>query len=279
MDTTEAPGAQPARPAARSRVPVLAWTAAAISVVCSLATIPLSIWLDDNQVGLGFAAPDLVLGSLWPVAGALILQAQPHNTVGRLMLVTALIGPYHVASAVAAHTGGEGLLGAVCTWFAVWGFAPPYFYTVAIIPHLFPDGRPLSRRWGHLVKVLVVLATVAIVGRMFADVPPDLAPNADNPLGIPGATWLRGLVVACVAPLFFIGIPTGVVSLALRMRRAQDQERTQLLWLFLGGLLLVAGLGLSLLPGGDVWGCRCPSPACPSPSPSASCATGSSTSS
>jgi signal transduction histidine kinase len=236
------------------RLPTFAWSAAVVSVVCCLAAIPLSIHLDDNQVGLGFAAPDLVLGVTWPVAAAMILQSQPRNTVGRLMLVTALIGPYHVAAAVAAHTGGTGLVGGICAWFAVWGFAPPYFFTVAIIPHLFPDGRPLSRRWGHVVTVLLVLATVATVGRMFADVPPDLAPNADNPLGIAGATWLRSLVVACAMPLFLLGIPLGVFSLALRMRRAQDRERTQLLWFFLGGLLLVVGVTLGLLlPEGDLW--------------------------
>ncbi len=250
MTTTDA---APVTAATTSRWPAFAWTAAVVSVVSCLAAIPLSVYLDDNQVGLGFAAPDLVLGSTWPVAAALILQSQPRNAVGRLMLVTALIGPYHVASAVAAHTGGEGLLGSVCAWIAVWGFAPPYFYTVALIPHLFPDGRPLSPRWGRLVTALTVLATVAIVGRMFADVPPDLAPGVDNPLGIAGAPWLKGVVVACVAPLFFLGIPTGVLSLALRMRRAQDRERTQLMWLFLGGLVLLAGLGLSRLPGGDLW--------------------------
>ncbi len=249
MDTTQALPAGRSAGVARSRVPAVAWTVAAVSVVCSLATIPLSIWLDDNQVGLGFAAPDLVLGSTWPIAAALILQSQPRNMVGRLMLVTAMIGPYHVASAVAAHTGGEGWLGTACAWFAVWGFAPPYFFTVPVIPHLFPDGKPLGRRWGQLVRLLLVLAVVATVGRMFADVPPDLAPNVDNPLGIPGATWLRGLVVACVVPLFFVGIPTGVVVIALRMRRAQDRERTQLLWLLLGGLVLLVGVAVGFVPG------------------------------
>ena len=232
-----------------SRLPVFAVAAAVVSVACCVATFPLSRYLGDNDVGLGFAAPDLVLGITWPVAAALILRAQPHNAVGRLMLVTALIGPYLVASAVAAHTGGTGAVGAVCAWFAVWGFAPPYFYTVPVIPHLFPDGRALGRRWGHLVRTLLVLATLAIVGRMFADVPPDLAPNADNPLGMAGATWLRGLVVACVIPLFFVGIPTGVLVIALRMRRAQDRERTQLLWLLLGGLVLLVGVAVGFLPG------------------------------
>ncbi|GAA1942025.1 sensor histidine kinase [Nocardioides marmoribigeumensis] len=232
-----------------SRFATFAAVAAAVSVACCLGAFPLSVYLDGNDVALGFAAPDLVLGMTWPVAGALILRVQPHNSVGRLMLVTAVIGPYHVASAVAAHTGGEGVVGAACAWFAVWGFAPPYFYTVPVIPHLFPDGRPLGRRWGHLVRFLLVLATLAVVGRMFADVPPDLAPEVANPLGIPGADWLRGLVVACVMPLFFVGIPTGVLVIALRMRRAQDRERTQLLWLLLGGLVLLVGVAVGFMPG------------------------------
>ena len=239
---------------AGARLATFAAVAAGVSVVSCLAAIPLSVYLDDNQVGLAFAAPDLVLGSTWPVAAALILRAQPHNAVGRLMLVTALIGPYHVASAIAEHTGGNGVVGVVCAWFAVWGFAPAYFFTVPIIPHLFPDGRPLGPRWGRLVQLLLVLAALATIGRMFADVPGDLAPSADNPLGIPGSSeWLRVVVVACVVPLVFIGIPTGVLAIALRMRRAQDRERTQLMWLLLGGLVLLVGAALSLLPGGDVW--------------------------
>ncbi len=248
MTTTEATAPSEVG-ASASRFPAFAVAAAAVSVACCLAAIPLSVYLDDNDVGLGFAAPDLVLGLTWPVAAALILRAQPHNAVGRLMLVTSVIGPYHVASAVAAHTGGAGVVGAACAWFAVWGFAPPYFYTVPVIPHLFPDGRPLSRRWGLLVRVLLLLATVAIVGRMFADVPPDLAPDVDNPLGIPGTDWLRTLVVACVTPLFFVGVPTGVLVIALRMRQAQARERTQLLWLLLGGLVLLAGVAIGFLPG------------------------------
>ena len=146
------------------------------------------------------------------------------------------------------------MVGAVCAWFAVWGFAPPYFFTVPVIPHLFPDGKPLGPRWRRLVQLLLVLAALATIGRMFADVPGDLAPSADNPLGIPGSSeWLRVVVVACVIPLFFVGVPTGVLAIALRMRRAQDRERTQLMWLLLGGLVLLIGAALSLLPGGDVW--------------------------
>ena len=45
--------------------------------------------------------------------------------------------------------------------------------------------------------------------------------------------------------LFVLGIPLAVTSLALRMRRARDVERTQLQWLFLGGLVLLVG---ALLP-------------------------------
>ena len=52
-------------------------------------------------------------------------------------------------------------------------------------------------------------------------------------------------------PCSFSGIPLAVISLALRMRRARDVERTQLQWLFLGGLVLLVG---ALLPFSQVVG-------------------------
>ena len=67
------------------------------------------------------------------------------------MLVPALVGPYQLAALYAAHTDGQGWLGAVAAWVAIWGFAPPYFFTLPVLPQLFPDGRPLSPRWRRVV--------------------------------------------------------------------------------------------------------------------------------
>ena len=59
---------------------------------------------------------------------------------------------------------------------------------------------------------------------------------------MPGADWLRYVTLVGAVSLFVVGIPVAVASLAVRMRRARDVERTQLQWLFLGGIVLAAGV-------------------------------------
>ena len=199
------------------------------------------------------AAGDVVLGTAWPLVGALVVRAQPRNPVGWLMLVPSLIGVYLLAGVYAESSGGEGPLGVLAAWFAIWGFAP-YFFTLPVLPHVFPDGRPLSPRWGRVVAVTVGVGVVTTVARMFAPVPADLAPDVMNPFGVEGATWLRYVTMAGAASLFFVGVPLAVLSLVLRMRRAREPERTQLYWLVLGGLALVVAALLPFGGAGETWG-------------------------
>ena len=220
---------------------LLAAVIAAVSTACCVATIPLTAALGDKT--LGAAEPsDVVLGIAWPVIGAAVVRARPRNPVGWLMLVPALVGPYQLAALYAAHTDGQGWLGAVAAWVAIWGFAPPYFFTLPVIPQLFPDGRPLSPRWRRVVVAVLVVAVLTTLARMVSDVHADLAPQVMNPLGIQGADWPKYATLVGSALLFLVGIPLAVVSLFLRMRRARDVERTQLQWLFLGGIVLVVGI-------------------------------------
>ncbi len=235
----------------RRRV-LLAWGLAATSVSCAALALVLSL-ASDSGIDLEMIVSDLVLATTWPLAGALVVQAQPRNAVGWVMLITSLIGPYHVAAAIAAATDGAGLVGAAAAWVAIWGFAP-YFFTVPVLPYLFPDGRPLTRRWGVVVRVVLVVATLATVARMFGPGPEaDLAP-VENPLAIEAAPWLLYVTMAGAMSLFLLAVPLGVVSLALRFRRADEQERTQLYWLILGALFLVAGSVLAFSPVGETWG-------------------------
>jgi signal transduction histidine kinase len=232
---------------------LLAAVIAAVSTACCVATIPLTAALGADKT-LGAAEPsDVVLGIAWPVIGAAVVRAQPRNPVGWLMLVPALVGPYQLAALYAAHSDGQGWLGAVAAWVAIWGFAPPYFFTQPVIPHLFPDGRPLSARWRKVVVGVVVVAVLTTLVRMVSDVHADLAPQVMNPLGIEGADWPKYATLVGSALLFLVGIPLGVLSLFLRMRRARDVERTQLQWLFLGGIVLVVSIVVEFGGTGDQW--------------------------
>ncbi|NHC24495.1 hypothetical protein G6553_15095 [Nocardioides sp. IC4_145] len=141
----------------------------------------------------------------------------------------------------AGHVAGAGVLGGFAAWVAIWGFAP-YFFTLPLLPHVFPDGHPPSPRWRPAVLVVAGVAVVTTLARMVSPVDADIVPGLSNPVGIEQATWLRHVTQTGASFLFVVGIPLAVVSLAVRMRRARDVERTQLQWLVLGGLLLVAAV-------------------------------------
>jgi hypothetical protein len=226
------------------RRPALAALVAIGSVGCAVAAVVLRLADPELDAG-GPLGPDLVLGTIWPVVGALVVRAQPRNPVGWVLMVPALLGPYQLLAWYAAQSGGEGWLGGVAAWVAIWGFVP-YFFTVPVLAHVFPDGRLPSRRWRPVLVGVVVVAGVVTLTRMFAPVTADHAPGVENPLGIAGAEWLNVITLGGALLLFFVGIPLGVVSLGLRMRRAEGVERTRLQWLFLGAVALLAGVVVPL---------------------------------
>lgn len=235
----------------RARV-VAAALLALVSIAGCVAAVPLKAAVGTDLVPGAAEPADLVLGTVWPVVGALIVRAQPRNLVGWVMIVPVLIGPYEVLSIYAASAGTDGALGAFAGWVSIWGFAP-YFFTLPVLPHVFPDGHTLSRRWRHVLQVIVGIAVVITLARMVSPVNADIAPQVDNPLWLEDGAWLRYVTNTGALSLFFLGIPLALVSLALRVRRAQDVERTQLQWLFLGGIVLVVG-ALLPLEGTVSWG-------------------------
>ncbi|PVG84419.1 two-component sensor histidine kinase [Nocardioides gansuensis] len=219
---------------------------AVVAVACCAVVPAVQAGLGDRVAQQAGLPSDLVLGTVWPVVGALVVRARPRNPVGWLLMVPALIGPYQLCALYAAWQGGTGLLGGFAAWVAIWGFAP-YFFTLPVLPHVFPDGHTLGPRWRRVLVAVVAVAVVTTVARMFAPVTADIAPALDNPLALPGGDWLNYVTAAGAMSLFFVGIPVAVVSLAVRMRRARGVERTQLQWLLLGGIVLAVG-ALPVLP-------------------------------
>ena len=245
---------EPAPAAAEDRrLGLLAAVLAALAVACGVAAVVA----EDAGGRSGDRVPiwlgDVVLGSAWPLIGALVVRAAPRNPVGWLMLVPGLLGPYQLAGVYADASGGEGPLGTLAAWYAVWGFAP-YFFTLPVLPMVFPDGRPPSRRWSRLLAVTLGVATVTTVARMLSPIGSDLAPGGVNPFGVDGALWLRYVTSVGAVSLFVVFLPLAVLSLFWRRRRAVEPERTQLSWIFLGGIVLVAGATMPLGTAAEGWG-------------------------
>lgn len=226
---------------------------AALLATASVLSCAATVVVGTGETRLAVSIGDVVLGSVWPVVGALVVRSQPRNPVGWLLLVPGLLGPYLLAGAYAGATGGEGPLGVLAAWYATWGFAP-YFFTLPVLPHVFPDGRPVSRAWGRVLAVTVGVGVVTTLARMFSYVETDLAPDVVNPLGVESATWLYWITAGGSLSLFFLFMPLAVVSLLVRRRRAVEPERSQLSWLFLGGIGLVLGMVLPLGSDLEPWG-------------------------
>ena len=124
-------------------------------------------------------------------------------------------------------------------WLSSWVWAAGGFL-IPLTLLLFPTGRLPSPRWRPAAWAATAGIAALIVGATFAP-GPFVDTHVRNPLGIGGfgrtlfpALRDGGLVLAIVAGL------AAVVSLGVRFRRADHQEREQLRWLvFAGAFVLV----------------------------------------
>ena len=173
------------------------------------------------------------------------------------MLVPALVGPYQLAALYAAAHRRAGLARRGRGVGRDLGVRAAYFFTLPVIPQLFPDGRPLSPRWRRVVVAVLVVAVLTTLARMVSDV--TRRPRAAGRRTRSGSRAPTG---RCTSPwsarpcCSSSASRSAVLSLFLRMRRARDVERTQLQWLFLGGIVLVVGIVLEFGGAGRAVGAR-----------------------
>ena len=176
--------------------------------------------------------PNVVFGVMLPPLGALILTRLPRHPIGWVFLVCGLASAVTLAVYPYAHEGlAHGWPGALAAaWVSewIWGLGLIPLVTVGVL--LFPDGRPPGPRWrllliGDLAAVLLVfLANAFHPGQLVNH------PAATNPLGIPLPQAVFVVLQTTGMVLFLVGFVGGVVAAALRWRRAQGVERTQLAW-------------------------------------------------
>ena len=231
----------------------LAWTIWAFSVAFAVGYVIADRFTHGADIGENLFALASVI--LYATVGALITSRQAGNRVGLLFAwvglsasISLLAGSY----ATLAQLRDLPLLPSA-GWIGRVGFAA-MFGPLAFLFLIFPTGRPPSRRWGWLLRVMLVAYAIVMIG--FALTPgsleagfAELTEPVANPIGLPSSwkpsidaiTSVAGLVVA-------VGALLSVLSLIQRYRRAARLERQQIRWLaFLGvflGIILVLTFGL-----------------------------------
>jgi len=236
---------------------VVAWSTGAISLAGFAAAWVLAARSGDAFDITAEFSPDRFMVA-YAVAGTILASRRPVNPVGWLLLTIGLVtalrglaGEYaRYALAGPHHPGHPG--GVWAAWYVGWSLTllfPDGVLTFLLL--LFPDGRPLTRRWWAVLWASAGLAAFFLVITWLLPVPIKLGgglPDVPNPTAFGGLNHLVYHLAGNGAWIFsFVFLLLAIVSVVLRYRRSAGEERLQLKW-FAYAVAVSLGLILVLLP-------------------------------
>jgi hypothetical protein len=243
-----------------SKKPILtvaAWSAGAVSLAGFAAAWVLAFRNHDlSDISAEFG-PDRYMVA-YAVAGTILASRRPANPVGWFLLTIGLVtglrglaGEYaRYALAGPHHPGHPG--GVWAAWYVGWSLVvlfPAGQLTFLLL--LFPDGRPLTRRWWAVFWSAAGLAGAFLVINWLGPTPVTLGgglPSVPNPTAIRGMSHLLyGVLGSGIWIFSFVFLLLAVVSVVLRYRRSAGEERLQLKW-FAYATAVSLGLIFALLP-------------------------------
>ena len=242
---------------------LLAWSACIAALLVVAATAGLVIVNRDSIQSLYEANPiEIVLPIGYAILGALVASRQPANAMGWLFLAIAFVNAVPgLTTQYTRYAQFTNTAAPFTAWIPWLGYVastlvyPGGLATLAVL--LIPNGRFLSPRW-RVVAWAGVALTVAILAIDILD-PGALVleglPVIPNPTGVAAFAGTSAGTPGSVLFLAGLGvIGAAAVSVVLRLRRAQGEERLQLRWVastvaFAVGInIAFTTIALALLP-------------------------------
>ena len=244
--------------APRQRGQRLGWAGLGIVYLLLAGAIGLAISnapaFRDPQI-VGSFAQGVIPTMAITFVGALIASRHPGNRVGWILLaagmvtgLTALLSQYLVHTLLAAPGSLPGV-----EWVAwVESLLNSLIYPgiVVLLMLFFPDGRLSSPGWRWLIWAVVAMTALNNVVGIIDPLPIQWpgVPAVHNPTGL---AMFKGLENGPIGWVTFLGIIPlvllGVVSLVLRLRRAQGETKQQIRWVVYAlGVAIVLNVLLTL---------------------------------
>src|SRR5918993_2525571 len=202
---------------------------------------------DPNAFGLPF---DTLLSAAllaFPTVGALVVSRRRGNAIGWLFCVVGVLfgvqsaaygwGVYALFTQPGEMPGAE-----LAAWLSTWLFVPVLFCIPVYLFLLFPDGRPLSRRWRPVAWLAAAGLLATTLGNALSPGRLEGPPfeTVENPAGLAGGGEVLDLTTVMGFWLTLASILLAGVSLVLRFRRAGGPRRPQLKWFASAAALFAA---------------------------------------
>ena len=195
----------------------------------------------------------------YATVGALITSRQPGNRIGLLLagigLAVALAQAGGAYATLALDQGVDLPFPRAAAWMGQTALAL-MLVPIPLIFLLFPTGKVPGPRWRPLLWVLLAATAVVVLG--VALLPgamttgfTDLDTAVNNPVGLP-SSWkpLVDVATGLAGAAVVFGAFLCVLSLIVRFRRAEGDERQQIRWLLYVGAVAAAIPVVGLLASG-----------------------------
>ncbi len=175
--------------------------------------------------------PEVIMGCLYPAIGAYLLSRKQGLVIGRLLWTIGLIA---AASWLLVPFSRWALLhelpGAVLLrWGATWLYLLEFLPLVMIVPLLFPDGRPPSRRWRPMLWLSAAVIGVNVLYRMLVPGPLGVgAHRVDNPFGVSALPDLDEVYLWGIQPVTVTLTFVSLATLILRFQAGSPIARRQI---------------------------------------------------
>jgi hypothetical protein len=237
------------------------WVAALASLLATafaIAAVALQVAVNGGPHS-GLELGDVLAWSTGAVTyaavGLLVAWRRPANSIGWIFLLIGVLGTTGVLGVTyqtyARASGAP--LGPVAAWWSNCEFAIGTGLIINVFVLVFPTGRPPSPRWVPVLVTGLVGIALTTLGLAFA---PGrmLASPVGNPFGRPDAAGVLWQITELGAALFIVGGVGALVSVFVRLARADRVERQQLKWMGAAVGVLIVGAALNQAQGGGQGG-------------------------
>jgi hypothetical protein len=220
---------------------LLAWTLGGVAL--ALTAIATGLTAAAGTLAFGRGVLYVVMVVVFCTVGILIATRHPHNPIGWIFCASAVVNSLGaLASSYADYAqveaGSASSLAEAAAGYATVSWIPVVLVPAAYLPLLFPDGRIPSHRW----RPVVWCGVFGIAGLFLATATKPGAledfPGLANPYAVDSVVQTIGQGVTALTVLgVLVASP---LSLILRFRRADYQQRQQIKWLVWAGALAAA---------------------------------------